>query len=322
MDLELSGLHHVTAITADAAANRRFYTDTLGLRLVKKTVNQDDTSAYHLFYADGLASPGTDLTFFRWPVPREQRGTHSIVRTGLRVAGEASLGWWRERLAGRGLLVGEIGLVDGRAAFDAEDPEGQRLRLTDDGGVGPAHPWPRSPVPAEQQIRGLGPVTISVPELAPTAALLTRALGMAELRAYPSPDGEGEVVVFGMGAGGQAAAGPAAELHVTVQPGLPVARQGAGAVHHVAFRTPDIEAMHDWTRHLAALRVPTSGEVERYYFRSLYFREPGGTLFEIATDGPGFAVDEPLEALGERLSLPPFLEGRRASIEAKLEPIG
>jgi len=322
MDLDLTGLHHVTAITADAAGNRRFYTDTLGLRLVKKTVNQDDTSAYHLFYADGLASPGTDLTFFDWPVPRERRGTHSISRTGLRVAGEASLLWWKERLGAQALPVGELATVDGRATLDFEDSEGQRFRLTDDGGRGAAHPWERSPVPAEHQIRGLGPVTISVPRLEPTAALLTRVLGMAELRAYPSPDGEGEVRVYGMGEGGQAAAGPAAELHVAVQPGLPVARQGAGAVHHVAFRTPDVERMHDWTKHLAAAGVPTSGEVERYYFRSLYFREPGGNLFEIATDGPGFAVDEPLESLGERLSLPPFLEGRRASIEARLEPIG
>ncbi|MFT3975228.1 MAG: VOC family protein [Amaricoccus sp.] len=151
MDLELTGLHHVTAITADAPGNRRFYTDTLGLRLVKKTVNQDDTSAYHLFYADGLASPGTDLTFFDWPVARERRGTHSISRTGLRVAGEASLGWWRERLAAQGLSVGEIATVDGRATLDFEDPEGQRLRLTDDGGLGAAHAWGRSPVPAAHQ---------------------------------------------------------------------------------------------------------------------------------------------------------------------------
>lgn len=322
MGLELTGLHHVTAITADAAGNRRFYTDTMGLRLVKKTVNQDDTSAYHLFYADGLASPGTDLTFFDWPVGRERRGTRSISRTGLRVAGEASLAWWQARLRGEGLAVGEIAEVDGRATVDVEDAEGQRLRLTDDGGAGEAHPWERSPVPAEHQIRGLGPVTISVPSLGPTAAFLTGVLGMRELRAYPSPDGAGEVRVYGMGAGGAGAAGPAAELHVAVQPGLPLARQGAGAVHHVAFRTPNVEAMHDWTRTLAEAGVPTSGEVERYYFRSLYFREPGGTLFEIATDGPGFAVDEPLESLGERLSLPPFLEGRRASIEAGLKPIG
>ena len=316
-DLALGGLHHVTAITADAAGNRNFYTGTLGLRLVKKTVNQDDTSAYHLFYADGLASPGTDLTFFDWPAPRERRGTHSIARTGLRVAGAQSLEWWRARLGGAGVPVGAVGETDGRATLDFEDPEGQRFRLTDDGGAGPAHPWDRSPVPAEHQIRGLGPVTISVPRLGPTEALVSGVLGMARARVHASPDGAGEVHVFAMGQGG-----PAAELHVAVQPGLPTARQGSGGVHHVAFRAADVAALHAWTRHLAQAGVPSSGEVERYYFRSLYFREPGGNLFEIATDGPGFAVDEPLGTLGERLSLPPFLEGRRASIEAGLAPIG
>lgn len=320
MDLQLTGLHHVTAITADAPGNRRFYTDTLGMRLVKKTVNQDDTSAYHLFYADGLASPGSDMTFFDWPLGREKRGTHSIARTGLRVDGAETLAWWRDRLAGRGLVTGELTETDGRATLDFEDPEGQRFRLTDDGGdgggAGPANPWAGSPVPAARQIRGLGPVTISVPRLDHTDLVLTRAMHMTKVRTYPSPDGAGEVHVYQMGEGG-----PASELHVAVQPGLPAARQGAGAVHHVAFRTPDVEAMHDWTRHLAQAGIRSSGEVERYYFRSLYFREPGGNLFEIATDGPGFAVDEPLDSLGERLSLPPFLEGRRADIEANLKPI-
>ncbi len=316
MDLQLTGMHHVTAITADAPANRRFYTEVLGMRLVKKTVNQDDTSAYHLFYADALASPGTDLTFFDWPAARERRGTHSISRTGLRVAGAASLTWWRERLIAAGCVAGEPGEVDGRATLDFEDVEGQRFRLTDDGRHVPAHPWDLSPVPAEHQIHGLGPVTISVPDLDHTAALLTGVMNMERLHDYPSPDGVGQVHVFAMGDGG-----PSAELHVAVQPGLPVARQGAGGVHHIAFRTPDVETIHGWTRRLAEAGMPSSGEVERYYFRSLYFREPGGNLFEIATDGPGFAVDEPLEALGERLSLPPFLEGKRASIEARLKPL-
>jgi glyoxalase family protein len=168
----------------------------------------------------------------------------------------------------------------------------------------------------EHQIRGLGPITISVRDLAPTRELLTTVVNMREVRTYASPDGEGDVHVFAMGNGG-----PAAELHVAVQPGLPIARQGAGGVHHVAFRTPDLEGIHAWTARLSEFGVQSSGEVERYYFRSLYFREPGGNLFEIATDGPGFAVDEPLEQLGERLSLPPFLEPRRAEIEAGLKPL-
>lgn len=314
--MQLTGIHHLTAITANAPANKRFYTETLGLRLVKKTVNQDDTSAYHLFYADGEATPGTDLTFFDWPVAPERRGTHSISRTGLRVSGEETLNYWAARLKDLGVDAGPIRTIDGRAALDFEDPEGQRFRLVDDGGNGEAHPWARGPVPAEHQIRGLGPITVSVPKLAPTETILTKVLNMSEERRYTSPDGEGDVHVYRMGEGG-----PAAELHVAVQPGLPTARQGAGAVHHVAFRTPDIKASRDWAARLSEFRIPNSGEVERYYFRSLYFREPGGNLFEIATDGPGFTADEPLESLGERLALPPFLEGRRASIEANLKPL-
>ena len=316
MTLQLTGIHHLTAITADAPANLRFYARTLGLRLVKKTVNQDDTSAYHLFYADGEATPGTDLTFFDWPVARERRGTHSVARTGLRVSGEESLGWWREHLQQSGVASSEIAEIAGHRAIDFEDPEGQRFRLIDDGGKGDTHPWSSSPVPAEHQIRGLGPITLSVPNLAPTELVLTKVMNMRQVRDFPSADGNGHVHVFAMGEGG-----PAAELHVAVQPNLPPAQQGAGAVHHVAFRTPDIEQMHEWTERLASVRLPSSGEVERYYFRSLYFREPNGILFEIATDGPGFTADEPLETLGERLALPPFLESRRASIEANLKPL-
>lgn len=305
---ELTGLHHLTAITANASGNRRFYTEVLGMRLVKKTVNQDDVSAYHLFYADALASPGTDVTFFDWPTGPERRGANSVTRTGLRVAG--GLDWWRDRLLAAGLTPGGIAGTAGRATLDFQDPEGQRLRLTDDGGAGESHPWDRSPVPAERQIRGLGPIELTVPTLAPTEAMLTEVMAMRAAGRH------GATHVFEMGEGG-----PAAELHVTVDAGLRPARQGAGGVHHVAFRTPDAAGLRAWTERLARMRVPSSGEVERHYFRSLYFREPNGVLFEIATDGPGFGVDEPMETLGERLALPPFLEPRRAAIEAKLKPL-
>ncbi len=312
--MQLTGIHHLTAITADAAGNNRFYTDTLGLRRVKKTVNQDDTSAYHLFFADGAGTPGTDITFFDWPAARERRGTHSISRTGLRVA-EDSLDWWAARLSDKGVTTGKVTMLDGRASLDIEDPEGQRLRLV--GAPDPAgQPWDHSPVPTQHQIHGLGPITISVPDLAPTEALLTQVMNMTRLRDYPSPDGQGTVHVFAMGAGGAAA-----ELHVAVQPGLPPAQQGAGGVHHVAFRVPDTAALTDWANRVRTFRLPSSGEVERFYFRSLYFREPGGNLFELATDGPGFDVDEPRETMGQGLSLPPFLEGRRAAIEAGLKPL-
>jgi glyoxalase family protein len=201
----------------------------------------------------------------------------------------------------------------GRLELEFEDPEGQRLALVDDGGVGTAHPWERSPVPAEHQIRGLGPITLSVPELAPTELFLTRVLEMRRDRSYSLPGAE--VQVFAMGDGG-----PAAELHVRIEPGLSQALPGAGGVHHVAFRARDDEYAY-WTQRLQALRVPNSGPVDRFYFRSLYAREPNGILCEIATDGPGFATDEPLETLGERLSLPPFLEPQRAMIERGLKPL-
>ena len=312
--MQLTGIHHLTAITADAPANNRFYTETLGLRRVKKTVNQDDTSAYHLFFADGAGTPGTDITFFEWPVERERRGTRSISGTGLRVA-EDSLDWWAGRLADLGVSTGKIATLDGRPGLDVEDPEGQRLRL-----VAAPDPtgeaWAKSPVPAEHQIRGPGPITISVPELAQTEAVLTQVLNMQQVRDYAAPDGQGRVHVFQMGDGGAAA-----ELHVAVQPGLPVARQGAGGVHHVAFRVPGNAQLTEWAARLQQFRVPNSGEVERYYFRSLYFREPAGNLFEIATDDPGFDVDEPRDTMGEALSLPPFLEGKRDRIAAGLKPL-
>jgi glyoxalase family protein len=312
--VQLTGIHHLTAVTADASGNHRFYTQTLGLRLVKKTVNQDDTSAYHLFYADGLASPGSDITFFDWPTPRERRGTHSIVGTGLRVSGEASLKWWAERLAAAGVSHGRIRERGGRLLLDFEDPEGQRITLVDDAGAGEAHPWDRSPVPAEHQIRGLGPITISVSELKHTDAVLTRVMEMRHTREFRHDTRT--VHVYEMGAGG-----PAAELHVRVEPDLAAAQPGAGGVHHVAFRTPDEASYQACAERLRAMRVPSSGPVDRFYFQSLYFREPNGILFEIATDGPGFATDEPLESLGETLSLPPFLEGRRAEIERNLKPL-
>ncbi len=312
--MQLLGIHHLTAITAHASANHAFYTQTMGLRLVKKSVNQDDTSAYHLFYADGLATPGTDLTFFDWPASPERRGTRSITRTGLRVAGGPSLTYWADRLTTAGVRHAGVTDRDGRPTLDFEDPEGQRLSLVGDDGRTPAHPWAKSPVPAAHQIRGLGPVTISVPDLTPTDRVLTGLMNLRAARTYPS-DGT-TVHVYQMGNGG-----PAAELHLAVEPDARPAGQGVGGVHHVAFRVPTFAEYDAWADRLGELRVPNSGPVDRFYFRSLYFREPNGTLFELATDEPGFAADEPMEHLGERLALPPFLEPQRAAIEAGLKPL-
>ena len=314
--MELTGIHHLTAISAKIRDNHHFYTGTVGMRLVKRSVNQDDVSAYHLFYADAKGSPGTDLTFFDWPVRPERRGTHSITRTHLRVAGADTLRWWTEHLRAQGVEAGEVEERDGRLTLDFEDPEGQRLALVDDGGAGEAHPWDRSPVPAEHQVRGLGPIMMSVPDLAPTDAVLQRVVNFRPVRTYAHPENPRNTVhVYEMGAGG-----PAAELHVAVQPELPPAQQGAGGVHHVAFRTPDAD-YDAWAERLREMRIPNSGPVDRFWFRSLYFREPNGILFEIASDGPGFGVDEDAETLGEKVVLPPFLEPRRDRIVAALKPI-
>ena len=314
--MNLLGIHHLTAVSARIRENRRFYTGTLGMRLVKRSVNQDDVSAYHLFYADALGTPGSDLTFFDWDVAPEVRGTRSITRTHLRVAGLAALQFWERHLAGHGIASTGIAERDGRLTLDFEDPEGQRLSLVDDQGAGQAHPWARSPVPAEHQVRGLGPILMSVPVLAPTDALLRGATNMRPGREYPHPHNAKHLVhVYEMGAGG-----PHAELHLAVQPDLPAVRPGAGGVHHVAFRTPDAD-YDAWAERLDSLGVPNSGKVDRYWFRSLYFREPNGVLFEIATEGPGFGVDEDPDTLGEKIVLPPFLEPHREQIVANLKPI-
>jgi glyoxalase family protein len=314
--MELRGIHHLTAISAQIRENKWFFTETLGMRLVKRSVNQDDVSAYHLFYADALGSPGTDVTFFDWPVPRERRGGRSIVRTNLRVDGSNGMDYWVDRFDQLGVKHETPTVRDGRLTLDFEDGEGQRLALIDDGGAGEAHPWDKSPVPAERQIRGLGPIVISVPDLAATDLVLQQVMGMRPARTYPVPDNpEDTVHVYEMSGGGEDA-----ELHVAVQPGLPPAAQGAGGVHHVAFRSTDAD-YDAWASRLNEMRVPNSGKVDRYWFRSLYFREPNGVLFEIATEGPGFGVDEDMATLGEKVVLPPFLEPHRAEIVANLKPI-
>jgi glyoxalase family protein len=316
--MQLTGIHHLTAISADIRRNYQFYTRVLGMRLVKRSVNQDDVTAYHLFYADAVGTPGTDLTFFDWRMPRERRGTHSIVRTCLRVHGEQTLKWWKQRLDDLSVANDGVTELDGRRVLHFEDPEGQRLSLVDDGGAGdPPQAWANSPVPAQNQVRGLGPIVMSVPVLQPTERVLTEVMGLRRTRDYAHSDNpRNQVHVFEMGSGG-----PHAELHVAVQPELPVTQQGAGGVHHVAFRTPNEQEYHAWTARLNQMRVPNSGEIDRYYFRSLYFREPNGILFEIATDGPGFAVDEDPATLGDHIALPPFLEPHRAAIVANLKPI-
>jgi glyoxalase family protein len=288
------------------------------MRLVKRSVNQDDVSAYHLFYADAVGSPGTDLTFFDWAMPRERRGAHSITRTHLRVNGVEALEWWAQHLAQNGVNTTDVIKRDDRATIHFEDGEGQRLALLDDGGVGDAgQTWERSPIPPEYQIRGLGPIEMSVRGLRSTGEVLQQVMNMRLAREYSAEEESAHTVqVYEMGDGG-----PHAELHVAVRPDLPFAQVGAGGVHHVAFRTPNEEQYQAWAERLNSFGISNSGEIDRYYFRSLYFREPNGVLFEIATDGPGFAVDEDAATLGESVVLPPFLESQREQIVANLKPI-
>ncbi len=318
--MELTGLHHVTAVTGNAADNLEFYTRVLGLRLVKKTVNQDDVSAYHLFYADGKGNAGTEVTFFDWPnAGPNVHGTGSIAAIGLRVHGREALDLWVSRFDDLGVTHGAINERGGRQMLPFEDPEGQRLVLVADtgGGMEQGVVWEDSPVPAEMQIRGLNHVLLAVDQLTPTALVLTEVLGFRQADTYAMPENPSRsIVVFETGPGSFGT-----EVHVEEMPNQRPGRVGIGGVHHVAFRTPNDEEHRQWRDRVASHGIGITDVIDRYYFRSLYFREPGRVLYEIATDGPGFAVDEDAATLGESLVLPPFLEPRRDEIVAGLKPL-
>lgn len=316
--MQLGGIHHISAITGNVSQNVAFYTQVLGLHLVKKTVNQDDVSAYHIFYGDESGHPGTELTFFDWPMAGRNRhgvGTISAIMFG--VSGRAALDWWAERLDS--FQVPHDGLQtrgeDGKAVLAFRDPEGQRLELVDDEGKMTSVLWKASPVPPEMAIHGLYGVRLTIRDLAPTARLLTETLGFRQSGSYQSEQ-QSTVYVYEVGPGG-----PGAEVHLDVHPELPHGRPGIGGVHHVAFRTPDDNEHQQWRARLSSVVGSVTPIIDRFYFHSIYFREPGGVLFEIATDGPGFTTDEDLEHLGEQLALPPFLEPYRKEIEANLQPI-
>jgi glyoxalase family protein len=315
--MNLGGIHHVTAVTAKIGENAAFYTQLLGLRLVKKSVNQDDVSAYHLFYADKIGSPGTDMTFFDWPrVGPDRRGTDSIVTTAFRVNGRAALNYWLARFNAFGVTHHGMQEFDGRDIVRFEDPEVQRLALVDDGGVDyEGELWDGSDVPLDHAIRGFYAVMLSVPDLAGVDPVLSQVLNFRQSVRAEYPGGR-ETVVYDIGQGG-----PGRELWLMEEPDAPIAGLGAGGVHHVAFRVADLDEQKYWHGRVSNVRLPVSGFIDRYYFKSIYFRISRGILFEIATDGPGFDADEPLETLGERLALPPFLEPQRAAIEADLKPI-
>jgi glyoxalase family protein len=319
--MKLLGLHHVSILTGKAERNFQFYTEILGLRLVKKTVNQDNTESYHLFYGDAKGSPGTEITFFDIPgLGHTYPGVSSISSTSFRVKTTESLEYWARRFERFGILHEKIVKRANRDSLAFQDFEGTRLILVADNGengVAAGVPWDQTDVPIEHAIIGLGPVTLAVAIAEPTIGVLTEVMGFKKVSSYPSLVGNfPDIQVFATGEGGSGA-----EVHIETRPDLPRERAGRGAVHHVAFRVPNGEEFEQWVKKISDSGLIHSGKVERYYFKALYFREPNHILFELSTDTPGFDVDEPVETLGERLALPPFLEPRREEIEAKLRPL-
>ncbi|MEH7585706.1 ring-cleaving dioxygenase [Priestia megaterium] len=319
--MELLGLHHVSILTGKAEKNYQFFTKVLGMRLVKKTVNQDNTQSYHLFYADGEGTPGTEVTFFDIPgLARTHQGASDISTVSLRVKSTDSLHFWKERFEQYGVEHEEIAKRANRDTLAFKDYEGTRLLLVADNGekgVRAGVPWKREDIPLEHAIIGLGPVTLTVGTAEPTVDVLTSIMGFRYVGSYPSLAGDySDILVYATGEGGSGA-----EVHIETRPDLPKVRLGRGGVHHVAFRVPNEEEYNKWASRLNENSLPNSGKVERYYFKALYFREPNGILFELSTDTPGFATDEPLETMGQTLALPPFLEPKRKEIEAKLRPL-
>ncbi|GJD48742.1 Putative ring-cleaving dioxygenase MhqO [Methylobacterium crusticola] len=304
--MSFTGLHHVTAISGPARANLDFYTRVLGLRLVKKTVNFDDPGTYHLYYGDEAGAPGTILTFFPWENAGSGRvGVGQAEETAFRVP-EGSIGYWTHRLVAAGVPFEAPARVFGETVLPFRDRDGMRLALVGVAGAEAEAAYAGGEVPAEHAVRGFHGVTLMLREAGPTAAILTGVMGLREVAR------EGALARFR----GEAALGAFVTLRA-VGDFLP-GRQGVGSVHHVAFRAADDAAQAAMGERAAALGLHVTEQRDRNYFRSIYFREPGGVLFEIATDAPGFAADEPAASLGEALKLPAFLEPHRAEIERVL----
>ncbi|WIV19653.1 ring-cleaving dioxygenase [Paenibacillus polygoni] len=309
----IAGHHHISMLTKDAKENNQFYTKVLGLRRVKKTVNQDDPGMYHLFYGDLTGSAGTELSFFEMPrVGSTIRGTNSISQIGLLVPSYESLVFWKNRFEVLEVQHGEITQYAGKDALHFQDNEGLRMvLLNNDGLETPEYwsAWKDSVVPVEHRILGLGAIELTVRYADRLDKTLKELLGYVE-----ASRSEHEVVY-------QSVAGQSfGEIVVKQQEG-PIEKPGKGSIHHIAIRVKDEEELRYWDRVINEQGFRTSGIVDRFYFQSLYFRESNGILFEMATDGPGFTADASVESLGEGLDLPPFLEERRAEIEANLQPI-
>ncbi|WP_026692397.1 ring-cleaving dioxygenase [Peribacillus kribbensis] len=310
----LKGIHHVTAITSSAEKNYEFFTYVLGMRLVKKTVNQDDIQTYHLFFADDTGSPGTDMTFFDFPgIPKGVHGTNEISKTSFRVPSDAALEYWEKRF--NHLEVKHSGIKEqfGKLTLSFSDFDDQQYQLISDEknqGVSSGTPWQKGPVPLEYAITGLGPIFVRVANFDYFKEMLEKVL------LFKETGKEGSVHLFEVGEGGNGAS-----VVVEHNAILPEARQGYGTVHHTAFRVADRSVLEEWIKRMESFGFQTSGYVDRHFFESLYARVAPQILFEFATDGPGFMGDEPYETLGEKLSLPPFLEPKREQIERLVRPI-
>ena len=311
---ELKGLHHVTAITSSAEKIYEFFTTILGMRLVKKTVNQDDIKTYHLFFSDDVGAPGTDMTFFDFPgVSKGFHGTNEISKTSFRVPNDAALDYWVKRFDK--FVVQHTGVKEqfGKKTLSFTDFDDQHYQLISDQhnvGVASGTPWQKGPVPLEYAITGLGPIFVR------TSYFDYLKKVMEEVLLFKEIDNQDSYYLFEVGEGGNGA-----QVIVENNTALPQAQQGFGTVHHVAFRVNNRSELEEWQKRLQSVKLPNSGYVERYYFGSLYARVAPNLLFEFATDGPGFMEDEPYETLGEKLSLPPFLEERRKQIEAIVRPL-
>ncbi|WP_342513537.1 ring-cleaving dioxygenase [Sporosarcina sp. FSL K6-1522] len=310
----LKGMHHVTAITSSAEENYKFFTYVLGMRLVKKTVNQDDIQTYHLFFADDVGGAGTDMTFFDFPgIPKGTHGTNEIYKTAFRVPTDAALDYWVKRFDR--LDVKHDGIqeqfgVKVLSFVDFDDQQYQMISDENNKGIASGTPWQKGPVPLEYAITGLGPIHIRIAEFDYMKEVLEKVLLFKEIAQ------EGDLHLFEVGEGGNGA-----QVIVEKNTVLPPGRQGYGTVHHAAFRVEDRAVLDEWTERIESFGLRTSGYVDRFFFESLYSRMAPGILFEFATDGPGFMGDEPYETLGEKLSLPPFLEPKREQIEKLVRPI-
>ena len=310
----LKGIHHITAITSSAEENYEFFTNILGMRLVKKTINQDDINTYHLFFADDRGNAGTDVTFFDFQgIGKAQRGANEVSRIGLRVPNDAALAYWVKRFDHYNVAQEPIRTVFTKKALFFLDFDDQEYALFSDEnnlGIGSGTPWLNGPVPIEYGITGLGPIFFRVNKLDGMSKVLTQIMDMRHTQ------NEETLNLYEMGEGGNGAS----VILETVN--LPIATQGYGGVHHVAFRIEDKAELDQWIQRLNSVGAGHSGFVDRFYFKSLYTRLYPGILFEFATEGPGFIDDEePYETLGEKLALPPRFRDKRAYVESVVRPI-